>query len=239
MRPRGFFILWENRMDNRKPENKEKQAKDANAVNKESFEKPVGRIEQGYFSYPDVVSAEAAVTERDKIRRLDKQLDYRRPQLVYTLYVKALEGNVFHTAEGYAFLLRIREYLEKNRQSIQGNIPGLPADLLQDDTELKETKSRLSEMKDVMRRMRADLKRTRAGRTVAYVIIAFLVVAVIAMLVIAGVSDNPNILNYERVLQDRYAEWEMELKEREAKIREKERSLQIEAPEEDSSETSD
>ena len=49
----------------------------------------------------------------------------------------------------------------------------------------------------------------------------------IAMLIIAGVSDNPNILNYERVLQDRYAEWEMELNEREAKIREKERSLQI------------
>lgn len=217
-------------MDNGKTENRERinRAEKTDPAVKEAAEKPAGRIEQGYFSYPDVAAAEAAVTEREKIRRLEKQLDYRKPQLVYTLYTKALEGNVFHTAEGYAYLLRLREYLEKNRESLQGNIPGLPSDLLQDDTELKDTKSRLSELKDVMRRMRSDLKRLRAGRSVAYVVIAFLIVAVIAMLVIAGVSDNPNILNYERVLQDRYAEWEMELNEREAKIREKERSLQME-----------
>ena len=78
------------------------------------------RIEQGYFSYPDVASAEAAVTEGEKIRRLERQLDYRRPQLVYTLYVKALEGNVFHTAEGFAYLLRIREYLENKDTNISG-----------------------------------------------------------------------------------------------------------------------
>ena len=192
-------------------------------------QKPFGRIEQGYFSYPDVVSAEAALTERDKIRRLEKQLDYRRPQLVYTLYVKALEGNVFHTAEGYAYLLRIREYLEQNRANLTGAIPGLPSDLLQDDSELKDTRTRLAELKDVMKRMRTDLKRTRMGRTISHVVIVFLLIAVIAMMVIAGVSDNPNILNYERVLQDRYAEWEMELKEREQAVREKERALNMES----------
>ena len=199
----------------------------ATAPNPEE-QKPSGRIEQGYFSYPDVVSAEAAITERDKIRRLEKQLDYRRPQLVYTLYVKALEGNVFHTAEGYAYLLRIREYLEQNRANLTGEIPGLPSDLLQDDSELKDTRTRLAELKDVMKRMRTDLKRTRMGRTISHVVIVFLLIAVIAMMVIAGVSDNPNILNYERVLQDRYAEWEMELKEREQTVREKERALNLE-----------
>lgn len=188
------------------------------------------RIEQGYFSYPDVASAEAAVTEGEKIRRLERQLDYRRPQLVYTLYVKALEGNVFHTAEGFAYLLRIREYLENNRENITGEIPGLPSDFLQDDTELKDTKSRLTESKDTLRRMRTDLKRTRIGRSISHVVIAFLLVAVIAMLIIAGMSDNPNIVNYERVLQDRYAEWEMQLKERENAVREKERALQMELP---------
>ena len=160
---------------------------------------------------------------------MEKQLDYRRPQLVYTLYVKALEGNVFHTAEGYAYLLRIREYLEQNRANLTGEIPGLPSDLLQDDSELKDTRTRLAELKDVMKRMRTDLKRTRMGRTISHVVIVFLLIAVIAMMVIAGVSDNPNILNYERVLQDRYAEWEMELKEREQAVREKERALNMES----------
>lgn len=234
--------MGKRKMDNKKPDQQEekKRVKAAESETK-AAEKPEGRIEQGYFSYPDVAAAEAAVTEREKIQRLEKQLDYRRPQLVYTLYTKALEGNVFRTAEGYAYLLRLREYLEQNRESLPETIPGLPSDLLQDDTELKETRSRLNEMKDVMRRMRSDLKRLRAGRSITYVVIAFLVVAVIAMLVIAGVSDNPNILNYERVLQDRYAEWEMELNEREAKIREKERSLPAEdaALDAESSETSE
>ena len=49
-----------------------------------------------------------------------------------------------------------------------------------------------------------------------------LVAAVIAMFVITLKSDHPNILNYERTLQDRYASWEQELTEREAVLREKE-----------------
>ena len=60
------------------------------------------------------------------------------------------------------------------------------------------------------------------------IVIASLVVALIAMLVIAVVSDNPNILNYERVLQDKYASWEKELDEREELIREKELELKRE-----------
>lgn len=214
-------------MDTKQPE-KTSEKKTRKQAQEPVEPKATGRIEQGFFSYPDVVSAEAAVTERDKIRRLERQLDYRRPQLVYTLYVKALEGNVFHTAEGYSYLLHIREYLENNRENINGEIPGLPSDLLQDNTELKETTSRYNELKDTMRRMRADLKRQRTGRSISHIVIVFLLIAVIAMLAIAGVSDNPNILNYERVLQDRYAEWEMELQQREQVVREKERALNIE-----------
>ena len=41
-------------------------------------------------------------------------------------------------------------------------------------------------------------------------------------------SDNPNILNYENNLQNKYAQWEQELTERENVLREKERNLMIE-----------
>ena len=60
------------------------------------------------------------------------------------------------------------------------------------------------------------------------IVITFLVVALVAMLIIALVSDNPNILNYERVLQDKYSSWEMDLKEREDAIRQKELELKKE-----------
>ena len=41
-------------------------------------------------------------------------------------------------------------------------------------------------------------------------------------------SDQPNILNYERNLQNKYASWEQELTQREQTVREKERELHIE-----------
>ena len=54
-----------------------------------------------------------------------------------------------------------------------------------------------------------------------------LVIAVAAMFGIAMKSDNPNILNYETQLVNRYASWEQELTEREKVIREKEKELNI------------
>ena len=51
--------------------------------------------------------------------------------------------------------------------------------------------------------------------------------AVIIMFVISTTGSRPTILNYERVLQNRYAEWEQQLSDREQVIREKERELLI------------
>ena len=52
-------------------------------------------------------------------------------------------------------------------------------------------------------------------------------VAVIAMFVVAFTSDNPNVLNYENSILNKYSAWEQELTERENVVREKERTLEI------------
>jgi hypothetical protein len=52
------------------------------------------------------------------------------------------------------------------------------------------------------------------------------VAAIIIMFVITATSSNPNILNYESKLQDRYASWEEDLKTREAELNARERALQ-------------
>ena len=49
----------------------------------------------------------------------------------------------------------------------------------------------------------------------------------IVMFAIAATGSEPTVLNYERVLQNRYAEWEQQLSDREQVIREKERELLI------------
>jgi hypothetical protein len=47
------------------------------------------------------------------------------------------------------------------------------------------------------------------------------------MFYISFTSSNPNVLNYERAVQNKYSQWEQELSDREAVIRDKEKELLI------------
>ena len=76
--------------------------------------------------------------------------------------------------------------------------------------------------------MGTDGKREKTRFLFSVILNVLLVMAVAAMFSIALRSNNPNILNYERAITNRYAAWEQELTEREQKIREKEKELRLE-----------
>ncbi len=65
--------------------------------------------------------------------------------------------------------------------------------------------------------------------TLSVILNVLLVMAICAMFYISFVSEQPNIVNYERALTSKYASWEQELTQREELIREKERELKINA----------
>ena len=64
-----------------------------------------------------------------------------------------------------------------------------------------------------------------------------LIITLIAMFQIAKNSESPNILNYEKVITDRYASWEQNLTDREKAVREKERELGITVTDNNGTET--
>ena len=49
---------------------------------------------------------------------------------------------------------------------------------------------------------------------------------IIAMFIITLNSKNPNILNYEQTIQNKYATWEQELQAWESELRERERNME-------------
>ena len=53
-----------------------------------------------------------------------------------------------------------------------------------------------------------------------------LIIMVGVMFVIAFNAKNPNILNYESALINKYSEWEQDLNEREQLLREKEKEIE-------------
>ena len=57
---------------------------------------------------------ELALNEKKKIQYIDEHTDYRAVENIAILYMKIIEGNMFQTPVGYAYLERLREFLVKN-----------------------------------------------------------------------------------------------------------------------------
>ena len=198
--------------------------------------KQTARIEQGIFSYKSSEEAKAAAAEADAIAKLNAKIDYNRPQTVHKLYDKIIEQNMLHSPEGTVFLIELRTYLEENAASLDHPVMGIPSDKFDDpDTEKKgkvkgklipasEVEKRIERIKSARKRDAENFKKSKLTRDI---VIVFLAVCILAMLVISGLSDTPSILNYENELQDKYADWESELTERESAVRAKEKELGI------------
>ena len=117
-------------------------------MTEEELKDKPGRVEQGLYSYETSAEADEARTEAERIRRLEKQLDYTKPALVLAFYKKALEGHVFRTAEGYSYLVHLRTYLEERREDLGGVIPCIPADYM---SERSEYRMLVSQLKDSLK----------------------------------------------------------------------------------------
>ena len=186
------------------------------------------RIEQGFYSYPDTSAAERAAAEVERIRRLEEQIDYSKPKVVHLLYDRINDSNVFATPEGFAYLLHLREFLEENSSELDHEIKGIPSEILTKKMNVPVPEvSEETAHKDNRRikKLRSERDRYRNCFQISRIVAVALGVAVIVMFIIALNSSSPNILNYERTIQDKYATWENILNERERAVTEREKAV--------------
>lgn len=88
-----------------------------------------------------------------------------------------------------------------------------------------ERRARLAEERE-LRSLQEQVKRLQErGRRMGVAIVA-MVIIIVAMFAISLTSGSTTILNYENKLIDKYEEWEQELQQREAAVRERENALQ-------------
>lgn len=173
-----------------------------------------------------------AEKEWKKVKLLQEKLDEKNIANVAVMYQKAVEGNIFQTPVGMAYLLRLRELLQKNgydelTAEKQIDCPLQKIQEKQDDP-LEEKlqkrdaiwKSRLDMQQEKEAGLRQRCKNLKK-------IIIMLVVLVIALFAISLTGKNPTIINYRSKIVNQYASWEQDLKEREAVVREKEAQLGI------------
>ncbi len=173
----------------------------------------------GNYRFKSIEDMNFAIEEEKKVKYIEDHMEYEHPQMVKGIYDKCVKNDVFQTVIGYEFLVKLKNYLKKN---------GFEEDLeairvLQRDNDYKKAleqkaKEKENALRDVNRIIRRKLKSAMA-------IIAVLAVLIILLFIIANTSNKPNILNYERVIVNKYASWEDDLTKRENIIREAEKSI--------------
>lgn len=172
------------------------------------------------FLFGTKEDAELARQEEEKIAYIESRINYSKVDKVEAVYRKALENKVFQTPVGFVYLKRLQSFLCQNETP---NVPDIPMYHV-------FTASVLNHTERVKARVRTPVKRDNTQNKLrwSYRVIGALIVIIIALFAIALTSSNPNILNYERALQNRYAQWEEDLKARESVVREKELLYKIE-----------
>lgn len=174
------------------------------------------------FMFVSEQDARLAVQERKKIEYLEARMDYSRPEHILAVYEKAIRDRVFKTPVGVQYLKRLQTYLLEQTETKGEEIPPIPLYMTY-CAELRESSS------PAQQRVRPSEKKQRNSHAfpISVILNVLLVIAVVSMFYILLQSNQPNILNYKRVLVNQYAAWDQELDQREEAIRQKERELNI------------
>ncbi|MCI8890166.1 MAG: hypothetical protein HFH34_02215 [Eubacterium sp.] len=173
-------------------------------------------VVEGY-SFTDENMAKQARTEADGVRYVKARTDMSKPDQVFNVYHRLLAQKMFQTPVGYAYLKELQDYL-KTMPGIRIEdirpIPVAPT-LVVNDTQGISDRWR--------RRLEKEQNKLRTSIVANF---AF-VISILLMFLITATSGQTTILNYEKKLQDRYAQWEQQLTQREKSIREEEQELEL------------
>ncbi len=169
------------------------------------------------YLFTTIEDANLAIEEKKKVEYLKKNMDMKVPQNVLAVYNKANRDRLFKTPIGLSYLVELRNYLlhlgvpEEKLEPVRlyANYEPHPKD------RSESIKNRMIQKK------KNELQK---GLRTSIILNVLLVLAVIAMFAITLNSENPNILNYEQTIQNKYATWEQELQQWESELRERERA---------------
>lgn len=175
------------------------------------------------YRFGSLADAKAASDEIKKANYFREKTVGRNPRSLLAIYDKVIEERIFNTPIGWEYLRELQRRMIRSGIA-EEDIKPIPmyAIYVRDEEEKESAFAR--------QRIRPSRKKGVKGLYISVLFNLFLAVLVIAMFVITLKSDNPNILNYENVIVNRYAQWEQELTEREQKLREKEQELFMEEP---------
>lgn len=182
----------------------------------------------GDYLFTNKVDAQQALKEQEKINKIKEKLNNGYDvHLLYNVYNKCIETRTFRTPIGYDFLKDMRRALTDS-DSVDSDILPIPMYTTFEhsaDNAMERTMKFREETRQSQYKKKKELNEAKFKWSLFVNVVLLIVVGI--MFYITTTGSNPNILNYENAIINKYSDWSDELTERENLIREKEAQLNI------------
>ncbi len=180
------------------------------------------------FSFETEEEARQAQKELDGIAYIRTQTKMNDPDVIFTLYNRLVEQQIFETAVGIEFMRELQNYLESVPYIKKEDIVPIPVPDkgLDEERRLKEEQRAARRQQKLQQRAGSEQVYRKRYR-ITGALCAVLAAIVVGMFAITYISGNStNIFNYEQKIIDKYEAWEQELSQREADVLRREQILQ-------------
>lgn len=186
-------------------------------------EKESGKFMVGGYEFATKEEAQLAKDELNAIKYLSQKTNSKDPKQVYSLYNKIIERKLFSTHVGMNYLKNLQTFLYKSDEIPNDKIQPIPINAeTQGEINIRMERS---EFKSELRDMSVKVAKYKNNFTRVMIINVVLIIIIIAMFVILNTSSNPNIINYEVNIQNKYSQWQEQLQSQEESLNARENAL--------------
>lgn len=186
-------------------------------------EKESGKFMVGGYEFATKEEAQLAKDELNAIKYLSQKTNSKDPKQVYSLYNKIIERKLFSTHVGMNYLKNLQTFLYKSDEIPNDKIQPIPINA-ETQGEINIRRER-SEFKSELMDMSVKVAKYKNNFTRVMIINVVLIIIIIAMFVILNTSSNPNIINYEVNIQNKYSQWQEQLQSQEESLNARENAL--------------
>lgn len=188
-----------------------------------SEEKNKGKFMVGGYEFNTKEEAQLARDELNAIKYVSAKTNSKDAMQVYNLYNKIIERKLFSTQIGMNYLKQLQTFLYKSSEIPNEKIQPIPINVeTQEEINIRRERT---EFKSELRDLSIKVARYKNNFVRVMIVNVILVVIIIAMFIILNTSSNPNIINYEVNIQNKYAQWQQDLQSQEESIKAREKEL--------------
>lgn len=177
----------------------------------------------GGYTFKSKEAADEAKNELNAIKYVSAKTDAKDPKQAYLLYNKLLDKELFKTLIGMNYLKELQQFLYMSEEIPNDRIRPIPINY--ELQEILDGKREITNNKSLIRKLERARDRYKDMYIKSLIVNVALVIVIIIMIVISLTSSNPNITNYEKKLQDKYASWQEQLEQKEESLKAREAEL--------------